>query len=461
MNGKLSSLTDVLKKTLYFFEGLSVTDAVPYVHRKMLQDYTPGQVEEKVRLCLNQNPCFFSDRFGFWHLNSEGARENDKFFTILSKKQQPMSLREVIKNSSTKKRQLQKLADEAALVTDGRFIQLENGHWGLTQWDLEMNQYSLKHLLIKAISMHSQGIEAQELHEVVNNWRPCSIYAVKQNLSKFPYFEKDENNRYTYDRKLHAFHDKMIARYLNILRRQKQKWQYDREKWKIKTSNMERQLLEVSSAQREAAVALAERVSIMDQYHHLATQLSEKDLLLSMRKKEILRYREQMNKLDAKANSILHQCRIWVSRTKEKEFELQRTRKIIDKSHLSLETMFTKLQQYKEKDRENKAKIAELKEHYTTRIAELQTEIVELKQKLEKVQDYNEHEERRLYQDLNDMSNDLKEALETGEELQKSIKLLQKELDLAREEKKRLEYKLSPLPVRIALRVCNIFGLKI
>ena len=62
MGGKLNSLTDVLKKTLFFFEALSVAELAPHVQRKMLKDYSLSQVEERVNLCLNQNPCFYKER---------------------------------------------------------------------------------------------------------------------------------------------------------------------------------------------------------------------------------------------------------------------------------------------------------------------------------------------------------------------------------------------------------------
>ncbi|WP_238442397.1 phage-shock protein [Desulfofalx alkaliphila] len=424
----------------------------------MLKDYTPTQVIEKVTLCLNQNPCFYSDSHGLWYLESKGNEENDKFYKTLIKKKEPMSLREVTKGTGTKKRKIQKLTEEAALVTDGRFVQMENGNWGLTQWNIEPEIYSLKHLIIKVLKMHPGGVSPEDVYHTVKEWRPCTLDAIKQNLKKFAYFELVDTNMYTYDKKLHAFNDILMERYLGILRRQKQRWQYDRERWKIKLGNLERQLSEVSKAQREAAAALAERVSIMDQYHHLATQLSEKDLLLSMRKKEILRYREQLAKLEAKANSILHQCRLWVNRTKERDMKIHSLQKINEKNQSSLEIMFAKLQQYKEKDRESKAKIAELKDHYTTRIAELQTEIVELKEKLERYKENSDYEERRLYQDINDMSNDLKEALETSEQLQKTVRLLQQELDQAIEAKKKLENKLKPLPVRIALKISSFIS---
>ncbi|MBO8137474.1 MAG: phage-shock protein [Desulfotomaculum sp.] len=457
MAGKLSSLTDVLKKTLFFLDGLSASEIAPYVHQKMLQDYSLAQIEEKVQLCLNQNPCFYEDNSGLWYLNTEGVKENNNFYKTLQRKKQPMSIKEVTKNTRAKKTKAKKLAEEASLFTDGRFVQLEDGNWGLTEWSNEPEIYSLKHLVIKALKSQPAGMSHKELVETVQAWMPITAEAVKQLLDKFPYFEKS-NDVYTYNKSLHLLHDSMVKRYLGILRRQKQKWAYDRERWNIKINNLKKQLEEAAAAQREAAAAVAERVSIADQYHHLATQLSEKDLLLSMRKKEILRYREQLAKMEKKANSILHQCRIWVRRTEERDREIKKLKEYNEKNQASLETLFSKLQQYKDRDRANKAKIAELKEHYTTRIAELQTEIVDLKQKLERVREKSELEERSLYQDLNNMSNDLKEALEKEEELKKSIRLLQQELDRLQQEKRQLEKMFMPLPVRIALKICSLLG---
>ncbi len=457
VKGKLSSLTDVLKKTLLFFDGISASDIAPYVHQKMLQDYTLAQVEEKVKLCLKQNPCFIMDEYEMWHLDTKGSKENDSFYKMLLKKNEPMSLRAASKSSSSKKSKTKKLAEEASLLTDGRFVQLDDGNWGLTEWCLEPQQYSLKHLVIKAFKINNFPLTAEQVLKEVQEWRSTTIDAVQQIIKKYPYFERVDENTYQYDPKLHYLHDQMVKRYLVILRRQKQKWQYDRERWSIKVSNLKKQLEEVTAMHREVAAAMAERVSIMDQYHHLSTQLSEKDLLLSMRKKEILRYREQLKKMEAKANSILHQCRLWVKRAREAEAEVENLKKYNDKNQRALETMFTKLQQYKERDRENKSRIAELKDNYTNRIAELQTEIVELKRKLERVQEESEYEERRLYQDINQMSNELKESLENVEELQKSIKLLQQQIERLQEQKKKLENMIRPLPVRLMIKLVSVF----
>lgn len=458
VSAKLNSLTDVLKKTLFFFDGLSVEEITPYVQKKMLQDYSQEKVRERVKLCLKQHPCFYMDENGKWRLKLQGFPENDYFYAMLIKRQQPIGLRQVVSNSVAKRKRIRKLAEEAALIPDGRFVQLDNGNWGLTEWNVEAEQYSLKHLVIKALKLHQGGLSSQQVFELVNEWRPTSKPAIQQVLKKFPYFENISQDVWTYNPQFRILYDDLVKRYLNMLTKQKKQWQYDRTKWAQKNEHLSRQLGEIGAAQREAAAALAQRAAVVEQYQHLATQLSEKDLLLNLRKKEILRYRYELERTENKANSILYQCRLWVRKVQEAESEAVRLRQTNDKNHTSMEGLFTKLQQYKERDRENKARLAELKERYSTRVAELQTEIVELKQKLEKYQEMSNLEERRLKQDINALSNDLKDALEGGEDLQKSLRLTQQELGRVQSEKRELETRLNRPMVRLVSKVSSLFG---
>jgi chromosome segregation ATPase len=278
-------------------------------------------------------------------------------------------------------------------------------------------------------------------------------------LNKFPYFERVSSDVWIYNQQAHSLYDELVKRYLNILNKQKKQWQNDRNKWIQKNENLGHQLKEIASAQKEAAAALAQRASMVDQYSQLASQLSEKDLLLNMRKKEILRYRHELDRTENKANSILYQCRLWVRKAKEMESESYRLKQSQEKNQSSMEGLFTKLQQYKERDRENKARLAELKERYSTRVAELQTEIVELKQKIEKYQEASHYEERKLHQDINCLSNDLKEALEGGEDLQKSLRLTQQELSRVNLEKNELLSKLNRPLVKFVYKISSFFGL--
>ncbi|MBV1770274.1 MAG: phage-shock protein, partial [Candidatus Desulforudis sp.] len=187
MSGNLHSLTDVLKRTLFFFEAMSAKELAPYVRRKMLQDYSLAQVEEKVYLCLKQHNCFDHGEDRLWRLNLQGVRENDHFYHLLLKKQQPLSLWEIVKSNQSKKKKLRRMiAEEANLISDGRFIQLDNGLWGLTEWDVEVGQFPLKHLIIKAFRLHPGGLSLAQLVGVVNTWRPTTETSAEAILSKFP-----------------------------------------------------------------------------------------------------------------------------------------------------------------------------------------------------------------------------------------------------------------------------------
>jgi len=458
MGGKLNSLTDVLKKTLFFFESLTVAELTPYVHRKMLKDYSLPQVEEKVSLCLSQHPCFYRQGDA-WHLNLEGLRENDQFYSLLLKRGQPLNLRDILKNGNTKKRKIKRLlAEEVLLISDGRFIQLDNGYWGLTEWEVETSHYSLKHLIVKAMKMNPGGLSLQQLHELVNSWRATEIKTIEGVLRKFPYFELLGEGVWSYNPMIRLLYDDLLKRFLSMINRQKDRWHRDRSRWRNKVESLKKSLRETTAGQREVAAALAEKMELAGQHDYLLTQMAEKDLLLSLRKREILRYREHIKKLEAKANSILHQCRLWVARTNEAREEVARMKDLLTKNQSSLEGLFTKLQHYKEKDRENKARLLELKEKHAVKVAELQTEIVELKQKIERERASAALEERRLLEEINDLSNALKKALRVEEEQQRAYLVAQQELAAAREECKVLEKRMKNPLIRLIMKICSYFG---
>lgn len=458
MGGKLNSLTDVLKKTLFFFEALSVAELAPHVQRKMLKDYPLQQVEEKISLCLGQNNCFYKEKEN-WRLDLEGNKENDQIYSLLLKKGQPLNLREVLKNANLKKKKPKKiLSEETSLISDGRFIQLDNGYWGLTEWEVESSHYSLKNLLIKAMKTHPGGLSMQQLHQLINAWRQTDIKTMEGVLRKFPYFEMVGEGVWSYNPAVRVTYEDLLKKYLNMIGRQKVRWHRDRARWKNKTDSLQKHLQEATAGHREAAAALAEKMELAGQHEYLLTQMAEKDLLLSLRKREILRYREHLNKLEAKANSILYQCRLWVKRTKDAQEETARLKELLAKNQGSLEGLFTKLQQFKERDRDNKAKLAELKEQHSIRVAELHTEIVELKQRMERERTSAAIEERRLKEEINALSNDLKKALRVEEEQQRSYLMAQQELAATKDEYKYLEKQMKSPLVRLVVKICSFFN---
>ncbi|MBE0466396.1 MAG: phage-shock protein [Candidatus Desulforudis sp.] len=456
-------MTDVLKRTLFFFEALSAKELAPYVRRKMLQDYSLTQVEEKVFLCLKQHTCFSQGEDRLWRLNLQGNRENDRFYHLLLKRQEPLSLWEVVsaggnKNSNKKKKLRSMIAEEANLIQDGRFIQLNNGTWGLTEWNTETDNYPLKHLIIKAFRLHPGGLSLPQIVSVVNKWRLTTETSVEAILRKFPYFELQNDSLWTYNQMAHRVYDDVMKKYLGILREQKKRWQWEREQWHRKYQHVQVQMQELSAAEKEAAAAVAQHAVVRDQRDHLATQLSEKDLLLSLRKKEILYYQEQVRKLEAKANSILYQCRLWVQRARSAQEENVRLKETLESTRGNLEGMFSKLQQYRESNREHKSRIAQLKEEHSTRVAELQGEIIELKARIDKERSNVGRRERALHEEIERLQNDLKDALEAGEDLQRSVRFLQDEVTRTREDYRRLQRLQHHPLVRLAARLSMLLS---
>jgi hypothetical protein len=460
MDGKLHSLTDVLKKTLFFFDTMSMAEMAPHVQRIMLKGLTVEQAEEKISHCLQQNKCFVAGGTGQWTIDLGGDRDNDHFYAMLLKRQQPLNIKEVVRGggSKGKKRLKNMVSEEAGLISDGRFIQLANGYWGLTEWEVETGQYSLKQMVIKALKTHPGGLSVQQMHELVNSWKSTGVGPIEGVLNKFPYFDKLGDGIWAYNPGVHVAYDALTKRFLVSMGRQRSRWLRDREKRYSRQSALERQLKEINTTYRETASALALKLEETGRHEQLATQMAEKDLLLSLRKKEIFRYREHLAKLESKANSILYQCRLWVKKARDGAEENARLREALQKNQTSLETLFTKLQQYKEKDRDNKARLIELKDRHATRVAELQTEIVELKNKLDRTLEMTVLEERELREEINSLGNDLKDALEGREELNRSLRFVQQELNRYKEERKNIENKVNNPLVRLAMRIYSWFG---
>lgn len=242
MAGKLNSLTDVLKKTLFFFEALSVGELAPHVHRKMLKDYTLQQVEEKVNLCLEQNECFYKEK-DYWHLNLEGNSDNDPFYAVLLKKGEPQSIKDISKNINAKKKKVKKLfSEEAMLISDGRFIQMDNGLWGLTEWEVETSHYSLKNLVIKAMKIHPGGLSAQQLYQLLNTWRETDYKTMENILNKFPYFEMVGEGIWSYNPNVRVVYETIQKKFVSLIEKQKSRWHRDRNNWKNKFVLLQKKL---------------------------------------------------------------------------------------------------------------------------------------------------------------------------------------------------------------------------
>lgn len=454
MGGHLLSLTDLLKRTLYFFEELSARELAPFIRRRMLQDHTLAEVEEKVRLCLTQHTCFVHLGDDVWRLDLTGSRENDHFYHLLLKNGEPLSLWEVLKSNRVRKKKLRRLiAEETGLMNDGRFVQLTNGTWGLTEWGVNAGHYPLKHLIIKALRQHPGGLTVSQLASIVSEWRPVGPEAINALLKKFPYFEEQAGGVWLYNRVAHKTYDSVLIKYLTVLREQKKKWRWERDQWYRKFRQLQVQVEEMRAAQREAAAAACRQATLAEENEKLNMRLAEKGLLLSLRKKEIIYYQEQMRKLEAKANSILRQCRLWVERAREAQKENGQLREALGCAQDRLEEMYQTITRYAERDRDQKTLLAELKEQHAAKVAELHAEIVDLKERLAKVQESSRRRESTLYEDIDRLQAELQKARDVREDLEHSLRFFQHELVRMREECRRLEKELKHPLVRVAARI--------
>lgn len=447
MEGKLHSLTDLLKKTLFFFEAMTVQELVPYVQENMMKDYAPHAVKEKILLCLRQHSCFYCDGDGLWRLNLQGLKENDQIYQMLLKRQQPLNIKELVKG---KKEKVVKhlLARESALMADGRFVQLANGRWGLTEWEVEKGDYTLKQLIVRALVLKPEGLSLNEITGLVNRWRRVDEKQILGILRKFPFFEynvtAEGEGRWYYNRHIHVAYDFILQRFLHVLQEMRHNYHQQKAKWQEQKKTLQQQLNEIAAAYREAAAVLAEKVKNLQEQEQLLTQMAEKDLLLSLRKKEIYRYREHIAYLERKANNILKQCRIWVQRARENESQVKQMEETVQKQQETIEALFAKVQQYKEREREARAQLIELKENQAQKIAELEQEVLSLKQ-----------QEKRLHDEIYLLSTDLREALQREENTQRNLRFTQQELKRCREEFVQLEKRLCHPLVRFAVRLIS------
>ncbi|MEW6183149.1 MAG: phage-shock protein [Bacillota bacterium] len=453
VNGRLYSLTDVLKRTLYFFEALSVKEVAPYVRRKMLRDLSLREVEEKVELCLKQHTCFNLDNKNQWHLNTEGFRGNDAFYHLLLKRQQPLSMWELRREEKGKKNKAKKVITEAAnLISDGRFVQLDTGMWGLTEWDLDAGQYPLKYLVLKILRAHPAGLSLNQIVEALNLWRPIAIQAVEGVLRRFPFFEQ-QGETWSYSATAQTAYDAVMRRFLGLLREQKQRHGAERTAWQKKFLAQRIQLNEIIAAQQQTAAALAAHAHYRDECDRINTQLSEKELLLTLRKRELVYYREQMKKIENKAQSILHQCRLWVGRARESEKEIANYEGVVQELKGIISGLEAELGRERDKEREARAKLAETREQYGTQVARLQREVIDMKQKLEQCAIRTTENERRLLSENARLSNELQKTTNAGQELERDYRFLHQELNRLREEHRQLERRLRNPLVRLVTRI--------
>ncbi|GAW93680.1 hypothetical protein [Calderihabitans maritimus] len=378
--GNLCSLTDLLKQKLYYSCGEGLTNLVEWVHSKMLRDYLPEKVEETVLTCLQNNPCFKQGEDNLWYLNKEGNKDNDWVYKLLQKAKKPLSIEELAGKGARGGKGKKQLIKNMKLSSDGRFIQLENGKWVLADWRL------LKEIRDKDVDKIYELIQqckcpvslrevAQQLFNL--NLEETNMWEKLENNERFIWIDEDrwflkelllpeKNNKTPYLKHLKEM------RILPDIALQQEKWEKERAALTREVNELKASLEEAHKAREEAAATLAQQIAMGNH------------LKLLQRQKE---------KLEAKAASILRQCRLWVDRARRLEEE---------------------------------------KAGYEETINGLQQEINKLYQKMERLRQEAEDRQTRLQAELNDISGELAKVLRSNHQLELA-------LDAAQETKKKLE----------------------
>ncbi|MEW6621576.1 MAG: hypothetical protein AB1420_00340 [Bacillota bacterium] len=446
---KLHSLVDLLKKKLYFTEGLTVTELTKLIQEKMLQDYDFKQAQIFVNSCLHQCGCFYSQDNYIWFLDKHGLRENDQFFNMLFKHQR--ALRFGVANGNKKSRNNSKVVNlPHKLISDGRFVQLEGGNWGLTEWEVDAQEYRLRHVVIKVLSKNPDGLSYSEIFDKVEIWKKAFPNAVRDILHKYKYFSR-QDDRWFYSYNARLTYELTKDKYLLTLNKQQLKHLKDKNKLDQKIKTREVQLREILSSKEQVAAALAEKSQLLEDYDHVVQRFAEKDLLLSLRKRELLKCKEEKHKLEKKAASILHQCRLWVEKSRLKEQENE---------WLTEEIKSLKIQQeeFEEKDRQQRYKWAQMKDKFATEKAELTRENVNLKHQIEKLMTKAKKEEKEYRNELGKLTADLRRILQESEERRYALEMMENEFQDLRKENRLLKAKTKHPLVRFSLKLASIFG---
>lgn len=132
VEGKLDSLTDLLKLRLFEYSPQSADELVKEAHQNMLTGQTLNKIQKNVNRCLTKNPSFRSEGKGLWCIRLDGLKENDAVHRILQSHGDALRFKDI--NQKLNEMNKPELVGEQKLVADGRFLRLKDGRWGLIHW---------------------------------------------------------------------------------------------------------------------------------------------------------------------------------------------------------------------------------------------------------------------------------------------------------------------------------------
>jgi len=447
---KLHSLVDLLKKNLYFTEGLTIIELTRYIQRKMLQDYTFGQAQSFVNSCLHQCACFYSSDGYIWYMDKKGLRENDHFFNTISSHQKPLKFSAASPIKKSRKKNTKIVSHPTNLNSDGRIVQLEDGNWGLTEWNIDTNDYRLRHVIIKTLHNNTNGLTYAGVQDEVEIYKKVSAHAIRDILHKYPYFRK-QNDKWSYSIEARYAYEKTLEKYIKTIHKEQLKHLSQKHKLSKIIKLRELQFREIYTAKKQIAASLAEKNQNTDEYDHLIQRFAEKDLLLSLRKRELYKIKEEKFKIERKNVAILQQCKLWVNKSKIKENENENLIEKIGK-------LKDEIAELAMNEREFRYKFSQQKDKNAIEKAEIIRENVNIKHQLEKMITKSKKEEKELKVEIGKLTAELRRSVKENEERRYSMEMLEGEFRDIRKENRLLKASSKHPLVRFSLKIATFFG---
>jgi len=196
---------------------------------------------------------------------------------------------------------------------------------------------------------------------------------------------------------------------------------------------------------------LAEKHQSTEEYEHIIQRFAEKDLLLSLRKRELYKIKEEKFKVERRSIAILQQCKLWVSKTKIKEREN--------------ESLVQKIAELKDEiaelainEREFRYKFSQQKDKNAMEKAEVIRENVNIKHQLEKIIAKSKKEEKELKVEIGKLTAELRRTVKESEERKYSLEMLEGEFRDVRKENRLLKANSKHPLVRFSLKIATFFG---
>ncbi|MCQ2559409.1 MAG: hypothetical protein MJ157_01650, partial [Clostridia bacterium] len=327
----------------------------------------------------------------------------------------PVSLSQVLPRKGSKKKKRPSFNVES-LQKDARFINWKSGLWGLTEWTAKADKLSLKQLLIKFLKKHPGGLSLSQIQEQLPVERNYHLRTVSLLLDKFPYFSASPAGIWHYQQSAHFDYEKTVAKYLEVLRKQNHRQQQEKAQLLHKQQFLRQQLNQLQNEYQQTAEELNQKLAEQLQKETISQQAQVEENL--QHRQEIADYRRQLALMEHKAQSILHQCRLWVSKSRKQEANYQQNLKQLAQNQINLTALQEKLKQqdgehqkqigeWQQKVKKQQEHLQGLKLSQATEVSNLKEQITKLKERLTQTLDAAWADQETYKQELVELREEL------------------------------------------------------